>query len=162
MSLKDIQKVTSQTTYQCAFRRQCWRLQDLRDGGGLGFIVELFFSALKQLLSTSLSQESQSALYIGTFRAITSDWSSYKHSLGTQKILLDAVASEDGIFSSFKYPAYITDEFFLLLENMLDKQTGPHVEDALQQLRNLPPGNYQGFPELRDKALRIIFRQSQI
>jgi hypothetical protein len=160
MSLKDIQKVTNQTT--CALQRQWWRLQDLRDGGGLGFIVELFFRALKQLLSTSLSQESQSALYIGTFRAITSDWRSYKHSLGTQKILLDAVASEDGIFSSFKYPAHITDEFFLLLENVLDKQTGQHIEDALQQLRNFPPGNYQGSSELRDKALRIIFRQSQI
>ena len=90
---------------RCPLQRQLWRLQDLRDGGGLGFIVELFFHALKQLLSTSLSQESQSALYIGTFRAITSDWHLYKHSLGTQTILLDAVTSEDGTFSDFNYPA---------------------------------------------------------
>ena len=32
--------------------QQLWRLQDLRDGGGLGYMVELFFLALKQLLST--------------------------------------------------------------------------------------------------------------
>jgi hypothetical protein len=36
--------------------RQLWRLQDLRDGGGLGFTVELFFLALSQLLSTSSSK----------------------------------------------------------------------------------------------------------
>lgn len=34
-------------------RLQLWRLQDLCDGGELGFTVELFFLALKQLLSTS-------------------------------------------------------------------------------------------------------------
>jgi hypothetical protein len=159
MSLKAIEDVTNRT--MCPLQRQLWRLQDLRDGGGLGFIVELFFLALKQLLSTSLSQESQSALYIGTFRAITSDWSSYKHSLGTQKILLDAVASDDGIFSGFNYPPYITDEFFLLLENMLDKQAGLHIDTAQRQLRNHPPWDYQGSLELRTKALKVI-SQSQI
>ena len=34
-------------------QRLSWRMQDLRDGGGLGFTVELFFLALDQLLSTS-------------------------------------------------------------------------------------------------------------
>jgi hypothetical protein len=72
-------------------QRQLWRMQDLRDGSGFGFTVELFFLALQQLLSTSSSPESHSALYMGTFRAITSDWSKYKDSLGTQKILLDIV-----------------------------------------------------------------------
>ena len=33
-------------------RRQLWRLQDLRDGGGLGFAVEFFLLSVKQLLST--------------------------------------------------------------------------------------------------------------
>ena len=69
-------------------QRQLWRMQDLRDGGGLGFTVELFFPSLDQLLSTSSSKEFHSALYMGTFRAITSDWSKYKHSLGTQNLLL--------------------------------------------------------------------------
>ncbi|KAI0260893.1 hypothetical protein BGY98DRAFT_1182471 [Russula aff. rugulosa BPL654] len=65
-------------------QRQLLHLQDLRDGGGLGYTVELFFLALSRLLSTSSSKESHSALYTGTFRAITSDWSKYKDSLGTQ------------------------------------------------------------------------------
>src|SRR6266850_1344622 len=69
--------------------RQVWRLQDLSDGGGLGFTVELFFLAFKQLLSTSSSKEPHSGLYVGTFRAITSDWSKYKNSVGTQRLLLD-------------------------------------------------------------------------
>jgi hypothetical protein len=54
-------------------QRQLWRLQDLRDGGGLGFTVELFLVALHQLLSASPPQDSHSALYITTFRVITSD-----------------------------------------------------------------------------------------
>jgi len=143
-------------------RRHLWRLQDLRDGGGLGFTVELFFLALKQLSSSSLSQESQSALYIGTFQAITSDWSLYKHSIGTQKILLDAVASRDAILRHFRFPSNITDEFLVLLENMLDEQTGPHIDNAVQELRC-----YLGWkedpasPEFKARALEIISR-SQI
>jgi len=136
---------------RCSLQRQLWRLQDLRDGGGLGFIVELFFRALKQLLSTSLSQVSQSALFIGTFRAITSDWRLYKHSLGTQTILLDAVTSEDGTFCDFNYPAYITDEFFLLLQNILDGQTAPLAASARDQL-----WNYQGSLELKAKAMQLL------
>jgi hypothetical protein len=66
------------------FQRQLRRFQDLSDGGGLSSSVELLFLALKQLLSTSLSQESQSALYVRTFRVITSDWSAYKHCWDTE------------------------------------------------------------------------------
>ena len=42
-----------------------WRLQDLRNGGGLGFTVELFFLALSQLLFTSSSKESYSVMEFG-------------------------------------------------------------------------------------------------
>jgi hypothetical protein len=52
--------------------RQLWRLQDLRDGGGFGFTVELFFLSLRQLLSMSSSSDSFSTFYVGTFRAVTS------------------------------------------------------------------------------------------
>ena len=113
------------------FQRQLWRLEDLRDGGGLGFIVQLFFLALKQLLSTS---SSHSALFIGTFRSITTDWNKYKDSRGTQILLLDMVASYDGIISSFDYPSYITDELLMLLSNILKGQTGQHINEAEQQL----------------------------
>jgi hypothetical protein len=113
-------------------QRQLWRLQDLGDGGGLGFTVELFFLALEQLLSTSPSKESHSALYTGTFRAITSDWSKYKHSLGTQKLLLDIAMSRRKEFDAY-YPAYIVDEFLLLLGNVFEGQTGPQIDKAGQQ-----------------------------
>jgi hypothetical protein len=109
-------------------------MQDLSDGGGLGFTVELFFFALRQLLSTSSSKESHSTLYRGTFRAITSDWSKYMDSLGTQRLLLNMVASSSGIMFRFDYPTYIIDEFLAFLGNILEGQTGPHIDDAVQRL----------------------------
>ena len=117
-------------------RRQLWRLQDLRDGGGLGFTVELYFLALKQLLSipSSSSNKSHSLLYIGAFRAITSDWAKYKHSLGTQKLLLDMVLPSRGIMSEFCYPTDVTDEFLGLLGNILKGQGGSHIDDVMQVL----------------------------
>jgi len=137
-------------------QRQLWRLQDLRDGGGLGFTVELFLVALNQLLSASPHQDSHSALYIGTFRVITPDWRVYKHSLGTQKILLDAVASNQGIVHRFNYPTYITDELLSLLDRLLESQTGPHIDNAVQQLSL--PDNRPGMQAFRAKALRVISR----
>jgi hypothetical protein len=113
-------------------QRQLWRLQDLRDGDGLGFTVELFFLTLSQLLSTSSSRESHSALYTGTFRAITFDWSKRKHSLGTQNLLLDIAMSRPWGFGA-DYPAYIVDEFLLLLGNIFEGQTGPHIDRARHQ-----------------------------
>jgi len=130
-------------------QRQLWRLQDLRDGGGLGFTVELFLVALNQMLSASSPQDSHSVLYIGTFRVITSDWSEYKHSVGTQKILLDAVASNQGIVHRFDYPTYITDELLSLLDRFLEGQRGPHIENALQQLLLPFPDNRPGIQEFR-------------
>ncbi|KAH9988460.1 hypothetical protein BJV74DRAFT_951475 [Russula compacta] len=114
--------------------RQLWRLQDLCDGGGLGYVVELFFLALKQLLSTSSPSETHSTLYIGTFRAITANWSKYKHSLGTQKLLLHMAASSCGIISESDFPAYITDELLVLLGNVFDGQIGLHIDEVVQKL----------------------------
>ncbi len=154
---KDIQWVLSwQENLTHLSQRQVWHLQDLRDGSGLGFTVELFLIAFKQLLSTSSSQDSHSALYIRTFRTITSDWREYKHSLGTQKILLDAVASDRGIIDEFSYPAYITDELLVLLGNVLEGQSGPHIENAVQQLSITRPDDRPGIREFRSKALRVI------
>jgi hypothetical protein len=137
-------------------QRQSWRLQDLCHGGGLGFTVELFFLALSQLLSTSSSKESHSALYTGTFRAITSDWSKHKHSLGTQNILLDIAMSrrrEFGAVYPFYYPAYIVDEFLLLLGNIFEGQTGPHVDRARQQFDSFISYDSRRF---RERVLRVL------
>jgi hypothetical protein len=117
-------------------KRQLWRLQDLY-AGGLGFTVELFFLAFSQLFSTSSSKESHSTLFTRTFRAITSDWSKHKHSLGTQSLLLDVAVSRNHEFLLI-YPAYVVDEFLLLLVNIFKGQTGPHIDRARQQVESVP------------------------
>ncbi len=132
---------------------QLLRLQELRDGGGLGFIVELFFLALKQLLSTSSSKESHSALYTGAFRAITSGWSKCKHLHGTQKLLLDIAWSRRLDFSRY-YPAYIVDDFISLLGNILEGQTGPHIDKAVQMFGSFPVSSPRR--EFRDRMLRVF------
>ena len=120
--------------------RQFWRLQDIRDGGGFGLVVELFFLTLAQLLSTASSQHSHSSLYIGTLRAITSDWRQHKHSIGTQRVILnlvcDLAVDSVGMFSAHNYPRYITDELLILLGHMVEGQSGSHIDDALNQLEN--------------------------
>ena len=113
-------------------QRQLWRLQDLRDGCGFAFTVELFFLAFKQLLSTSSSKTSHFALYSGTFRAITSNWSKYKYSHGTRKLLLD-VALRSYDFQD-DYPDYIVDEFLELIRNFFSGQEGEHIDEAVQQI----------------------------
>ena len=138
-------------------QQQLWRIQDLRDGGGLGFTVELFFLALDQLLSTSSSKESHSALYIGTFRTITSDWSKLKHSLGTQNLLLYIAWSR---FSKFEYhyPAYITEEFLELLRNSFEGQTRSRIDEVVQQLESVHI--IRGFRNW-DRALEVIGARTQ-
>ena len=144
------------------FQRQLWRLQDLRDSGGLGFAVELFFVALKQFSASPRDPW----LYIGTFKAITSDWRECrrKRCLGTQKLLLDIVTSSNPsimIYDSH-YPDYITDELLTLLENVLEQQTGEHhIDDAVQKLTDqLLPEHHTGTRRglFGAKALRIISR----
>ena len=136
--------------------RQLWRLQDLCDGGGLGFTVELFFLALSQPLSTSSSKGSHSALYTGTFQAITSDWSKYKDSLGTQQLLLIiAWTHRAELTNDYHYPAYIIDEFLLLLGNVFEGQTGPHIDEAKQRFESLIMYDPRRF---RERVLRVLTR----
>ena len=135
-------------------QRQLWRLQDLSDGGGLGFGVELFFLALSQQLSTPSSKESHSALYIGTFRAITSDWSVYKHtpSSGTQNLLLDIALSRNQEFDK-DYPTYIADEFLDLLGYIFVGQSSSHIDKAAHQLATVPLYARSGF---YDRVFSVI------
>ena len=132
-------------------QRQSWRLQDLHDGGGLAFTVELFFLALDQL-SASPSNKSHSALFTGTLRAITSDWSKHKHSLGTQKLLLDIAMSRRREFDS-RYPAYIIDEFLVLLRNVFEGQAGSHIDEAMQELTLTLPFGGERF---ENRLLKVI------
>ena len=160
--LENVKEFLQDSTWEeSLLQRQLWRLQDLRDGGGLGFTVELFFLALKQLLSTTPSDESHCPLYIGAFRAISSDWAKYKHSPGTQKLLLDMLLPYHGIISEFRYPTYITDEFLELLGNILDGQRGPHLDAAMQALSD--PDIYPSYGDeqeaFRANVLRVIRRR---
>jgi hypothetical protein len=150
-------------------KRQLWRLQDLRDGGGLGFTIELFFLALRQLSSASLTPESKRGFYIRTFNVIASRWMDSKDSFGTQGILLDLVCDlvieARGVFSDFLYPAYIVDELPDLVGKIVDGRGGSHahINDAVRELRNFNPGEsadwdlaLQDRALLRDKALEAI------
>ena len=125
--------------------RQLWRLQDLRDGGGLGFTTELFFLSLRQLLSVSSPQESNRVFYTGTFRNIVSHWRESKESLGTQNILLnivcDLVIQGRGVFSDFSYPEYITTMLLEVAGNMLRAHVGPesHINDAMRAIECVEP-----------------------
>ena len=135
-------------------QRQLFSLQDLCGGDGLGFTVEFFFLAFERLSSTMSSKESHSALYTGTFRAITSDWNKHKHSLGTQKLLLDIAWSRRGEFSHNEYPTYIVDEFISLLGNIFEGQTGPHIDETVQKFESFQV--YGTGRKFRDKMLRVF------
>jgi hypothetical protein len=141
-------------------QRQLWRMQDLRDGSGFGFTVELFLLALQQLLSTSSSPESHSTLYMGTFRAITSDWSRYKDSLGTQRIFLDIVVTRGWEFDlPGRYPAFIANEFLVLLGKVFEGQAGLHIDEAVNRLSSLSPDTLHARPrKFKAKALKVITR----
>ena len=133
-------------------QRQLWRLQDFDKGDGLGFLVELFFLVLSQPLSTSPSKEAYSALFTGTFQAITSDWSKHKHSLGTQKLLLDIAISYRWQFEG-DFPTYIVDEFLLLLGNIFKGQTGPHIDEARHQFES---SVMYGPRRFRERMLKVL------
>ena len=144
-------------------KQQLWRLQDLRDNHGLGYTVELFFLATRQLVSTSSPQELDSFFYESTFKAITSPWKEGKDSLGTQHILLnlicDLVIEGRGVFSDCTYPENITAGLLALTTDILHEHKDPrtHIDDAFHELQDVSPQNCFD-SDLRDKALDAINR----
>jgi len=125
-------------------KRQLWRLLDLRDGGGLGFTVELFFVAVRQLSSMSPSSNLwlAKAFYPGTFEAITYNWEKSKNSSGTQRILLDLlcdlVIRSRGVFSNFSYLPYIVKMLLDLVRKMVDGHEGldPLINEVIFELED--------------------------
>ncbi|KAH8977263.1 hypothetical protein EDB92DRAFT_1918645 [Lactarius akahatsu] len=142
---------------QHLMERQLWRLQDLRDSGGFGFSIELFFLVLPQLLSMASSRDTQSALYIRTFKDIASNWRQHKDSIGTQRVVLNLVCDIAipfrGIFSNRQYPEYITDELLVLLQHVVEEQFGPHLNDAMSDLERSDERN-----PFADEAKKVISR----
>ena len=150
--------------------RQLWRLLDLRDGGGLGFTIELYFLALRRLLPTSPSPDTSPSseltkeFYTRTFEVITSNWAKSKNPAGTQRILLDIlcdlVIQRRGIFSDFTYPPYIVEMLLVLLRKMVEGQRGSHthIDNVLNELRAEDPGNCTDIGiDLREKVLVAIY-----
>jgi hypothetical protein len=143
--------------------RQHLRLQDLRDGGGLGFTIELFFLALRQLSSTSLPPELKEVFYTGTFKVITSEsgWKNIEDLSGTQRILAnlicDLVIKGRGVFSNFSYPSCIVDMLFELVKNMAvtHGKPQPHINNAMEELRLVRNRNIMD-RGLQGKALRAL------
>lgn len=141
--------------------RQLWRLQDLSIGGAFGFTLELYFLSLKQILpkDTSLPRDIYITFYIGTFKAITSDWEQVKNSPGTLQIILNLVCDiaikNRGIFSNFPYPEYITKELLELLGKMLEGQENRGIDPTFNELQDLVGWRVanKGF---RDSALKTI------
>ena len=121
--------------------RQLWRLQDLRDGGGFGFWVELYFLAIQPLKVIPLSPDALSSLLLGMFRAVASNWRQHKHSIGTQRVILniicDIAIQARGLLSTNRdYPSYITDELLLLVEKIMEGQSGSHIDEAMKELED--------------------------
>jgi hypothetical protein len=142
-------------------KRQLWRLLDLRDGGGLGFTIELFFLAVRQLSSTSSSSELKRSFYTGTFKVITSNWEN-SNSAGTQRVLLDLlcdlVIQSRGAFSNFSYPTYLVDMLLDLVEKMVEghsRDSHPHIDEVIQELDDDSLWNRMD-NNLRDRALGAI------
>ena len=139
-------------------KRQLWRLLDLRYGGGLGFTIELFFLAFRQLSSMSPLSE---VFYTGTFKVITSNWEKSKNSAGTQRVLLDLlcdlVIRSRGVFSDFTYPPYVVKMLLDLVGEMVKGHGGllPHVNEAIQELEDDSLWNRMD-NRLRDKVLWVI------
>ncbi|KAH9968489.1 hypothetical protein BGW80DRAFT_1337770 [Lactifluus volemus] len=137
-SLKSINQIPVQLRrLKDPMKRQLWRLRDLRDGCGLGYTVELFFLALRQLKETDV-------YYKQTFEDIISPWKDSKESFGTHQILLnlicDLVIQDRGIFSNYTYPEYITTRLLRLTVDILDGYQSDvgHVEAALRELQGVP------------------------
>ena len=152
--------------------RQLWRLQDLRDGDGFGFWVELSFLVFGQLLYIPLSPDTHSSLILGTFGVVTSTWRNHKHSIGTLRVILNLICDiailDRGILSNRRFPGYLTDGLLELLENMVEGQSGSHIDEAMRELEDAV-NKQDGYPKndlawstdirlFRAKAVNIISR----
>ena len=147
--------------------RQLWRLQDLRDGG-FGFWVEFFFLVARRLLDIPLSPDTHSALIVGTFKAITSNWRQHKHSIGTQRVILNIICDmailDHGLLSDRVFPKYVTDELLALLKKMVEGQYGLHINDAMKELedaikfQDAIPEELKEVRTFRARALDVLAR----
>ncbi|KAH9002321.1 hypothetical protein EDB86DRAFT_291580 [Lactarius hatsudake] len=153
----DADRRRSVVDQQHLMERQLWRLLDLRDGGGFGFSVEVFFLVLARLLSP---RDTNTSLYIKTFRTITSGWRQHKYCIGTQRVILNLICDiaicDRGIFSNPTFPRDIANELLILFEKMAEGQSGSHIDDAMTELRRGPPLITYNDPWFFSRARELI------
>ncbi|KAI9431476.1 hypothetical protein H4582DRAFT_2084949 [Lactarius indigo] len=155
--LKSVDQVpTSLRQPNGLMKRQLWRLQDVRDGGGLGSSAELFFLSLRPFLSISSLDKSNSVFYTGTFKVITSHWEESKQSVGTHCILLniicDLIIPGRGTLSDFSCPKSITAILLDTVGKVLDGYTGhdEHIREAVREIESANLGeNIRDGPGVR-------------
>ena len=120
--------------------RQLWRLQDLRDSDGFGFWVELSFLVFRQQLFIPLSSDTHSCLILGMFGVVTSNWRKHKYSIGTLRVILnlicDMAITDRGLLSDYHFPGYLTDRLLVLLKNMVEGQSGSHIDEVMRELED--------------------------
>ena len=120
--------------------RQLWRLQDLRDGGGFGLWIEGFFLTARHLLFIPLPSDTHSSLLLGMFGVVTSNWRNHKHSIGTLRVILNLICDiailDRGLLSDCHFPRYLTDGLLVLLENMVEGQSGSYIDEAMSELED--------------------------
>jgi hypothetical protein len=115
---------------------QLARWQDLRDGGGFGIAVKLFFVTLEKVLPTSSLEISQHDLYIDAFKSITSSWKMCRdtgRSRLSSTLFLTSLCDSPNFRPPrlrFRLSEDFTENLLELLRNMLDGQTGPHIDEA--------------------------------
>ena len=143
--------------------RQLLRLQDIRDGGGFGFWVELFFLVAQPILTIPLSHDAHSTLILGTFRVITSSWRQHQRSIATQRVILNLICDlaipKRGLLSDILVPKYLTDELLVLLGNMVDGKPGLHIDEAMKELEEAMeegPGWSTVIDLFRAEAIKVI------
>ena len=133
LSVPTMRKLMDET--EAPMQTQLWRLQDLR-AGGLFYTLELFIAVIKS--SKAASRDLSRELYEGTFRVITRKWKEYRHSIWTERLLVDLlgrVLPTDNEPSSDQVPDYIVGLFLTFLSDVLAKKTGSHVEHAISLIK---------------------------
>ncbi|KAI0058992.1 hypothetical protein BV25DRAFT_1901867 [Artomyces pyxidatus] len=134
LSVPELKKLMDES--QAPFKTQLWRVLDLRDGGTI-YMLELLVAAIR---SNKLSSHSSSKdLYVGTFRSLTSDWSSLRNLPASQKALvalLHDIIPTTREKQPGRLPAFLIDEILVFAGNVLSGTKAPHVSEAVGLVRD--------------------------
>jgi hypothetical protein len=129
-----------------------WRLQDLRDGGGLGFTVELILPYTQTAFIHTIITRVKTGLLYWHFQS-HHVWLGDHHGLFWDaadliNLICYLVIRSRGVFSDFPYPEYIVDMLLKLVGKMVDRHGNAHpqihdtVDERDELLWGLIPGTW--------------------